>query len=678
MDVPTGLAPLCLLMMAPCAWAQQSYGSIDLVAAANGGKVIKVTSQENNEEWAVRNLIDGLHIEYVVAEDGRTVPKVPKGPGGTDSYGWSSKAKGTRFPQEIIFAFKDEKPQVIGKVVVDPVSADPQWLQRWPKNVEVWVSETTPDGTYRHVGSFLVADRPFRQSFELNAPANARYVMLRILSTYQKEPKAVSFGEFEVYPAIVGEDQLDEVIRDSDRLLAKLRRYRDSKVFEETNPAPGAPDQPVNIAAAANGGVVVYCTSQAKTEDGAPDPRWAAANLIDGKRVTYEGDVPILDPNSYGWSSQSAQFPQDIIIGFAGAEPRLIDRVVIDPTTIDGYLAGRWLNRFEVDVTTGRPIEAYTPEELQGRLAPPPAAEWKNVGEFSLQNRPASQTFTFNSAEARYVRIRALSNQGSDRFVEAGEIEIYETIIPRDPIIQIASRWENLVDELRRYRDQQKFPDMAPPPTVARTPSPGEGAGDSGETPPAPTSPDDENTASTGEPPLATGSAPPVPDEGGSAAPEAPPPFPDAPGTVVKVATPRGDFIIELADRDMPRTVAAFKGLVEGRFYDGSTFHRVESWVIQAGDPSGSGRQEPPPLQLETSDKWKHVDGAVGMARLPSDPDSATCQWYIVKGDQHFLDGQYACFGRVIEGMDVVGSIGKGDRIEAVTILRGPLQPASE
>jgi peptidyl-prolyl cis-trans isomerase B (cyclophilin B) len=662
--------------MAPCASAQQSYGSIDLVAAANGGKVIKVTSQENNEEWAVRNLIDGLHIEYVVGENGRTIVKVPKGPGGTDSYGWSSKAKSTKFPQEIIFAFKDEKPQVIGKVVIDPVSADPQWLQRWPKNVEVWVSETTPDGTYRHVGSYLVADRPFRQSFELNAPAKARYVMLRILSTYQKEPKAVSFGEFEVYPAIVGADQLDETIRDSDRLLAKLRRYRDSRVFEETNPPPGGPNEPVNIAAAANGGVIVHCSSQAKKEDGTPDPRWAAANLIDGKRVTYEGDVPMFDPNSYGWSSQGAQFPQDIIIGFAGTEPRLIDRVVIDPTTIDGYLAGRWLNRFEVDVTTGRPIEAYTPEELQGRLAPPPAAEWKSVGEFALQNRPAAQTFTFNSAEARYVRIRALSNQGSDKFVEAGEIEIYETIIPRDPIIQITSRWENLVDELRQYRDQQKFPGMAPPPTVARASSPAEGSGDSGETPPAPANANDENTAPPGEQTPATGASPPAEKDAPGAA-AAPPPFPDAPGTVVKVVTPRGDFVIELADRDVPRTVAAFKRLVEEKFYDGLTFHRVESWVIQGGDPAGSGRQEPPPLKLETSDKWKHVDGAVGMARLPSDPNSATCQWYVVKGDQSFLDGQYACFGRVIEGMDVVERIEKDDKIDSVTILRGPLQTAS-
>ncbi|MFQ6097653.1 MAG: peptidylprolyl isomerase [Armatimonadota bacterium] len=663
------LIALCLPLLGPHAWAQKSYGSVNLVAAANGGKIIKVTSQQNNEEWAARNLIDGLHIEYVV-EDGRPKVKVPKGPGGTDSYGWSSK--GGKLPQEIIFAFKDEKPQVIGKVVVDPVSADPGIIGRWPKNIEVWVSETTPDGTYRNVGSFIVANKPIRQSFELNAPAKARYVMLRILSTHSPRPKLVSFGEFEVYPAVVGQDQLDELVRSADRLLAKLRRYRDSRIFEETNPPPGAARQPKNLAAAANGGRVVYVSSQAKQEDGTADPRWAASNLIDGKRVTFEGDVPIFDQESYGWSSENAQFPQDIIIAFAGNEPKLIDRIVVDPTTIDGYLSGRWLNTFELQVTTGRPIESYAPEELQARLTPPPDAEWKTVGRFSLQNRPAPQTFTFNSCEARYVRIRALSNQGSDKFVEAGEIEIFECIIPRDPVIQIASRWESLVEELRRYRDSVKYPDIAPPAAATRPPL----AEATGVTETAA----DASAASRGSSVERSMSTEPAAGDEGPAEPSEPAAasvYPEVPGTIVRVVTARGEFDMALADDDMPVTVAAFKRLVQSKFYDGLTFQRVEDWLIQAGDPTGTTRTEPPPLNLETSDKWRHDRGALGMARLPSDRNSATCQWYVVKSDAHFLDGEYACFGRVVRGMDVVDNIQRGDKIESVSILRGPLSGSS-
>ena len=120
----------------------------------------------------------------------------------------------------------------------------------------------------------------------------------------------------------------------------------------------------------------------------------------------------------------------------------------------------------------------------------------------------------------------------------------------------------------------------------------------------------------------------------------------------------------------MPLTVANFVKLAESGFYDGLTFHRAEDWLIQGGDPLGTGTGGPGyTIKLETHPQLKNVRGALAMARK-SDPDSAGSQFYILKEDAAWLDRQYAVFGYVTNGMDVVDKIQVGDRMNKVTILR--------
>lgn len=111
----------------------------------------------------------------------------------------------------------------------------------------------------------------------------------------------------------------------------------------------------------------------------------------------------------------------------------------------------------------------------------------------------------------------------------------------------------------------------------------------------------------------------------------------------------------------MPVTTGNFTKLVESNFYDGLTIHRVEHWVIQGGDPNGNGSGGPGwTIPLEIAPDLKNLRGALAMARRP-DPDSAGSQFFILKEDAPWLDGQYAVFGKVIEGMDVVDKIEPGD-----------------
>ncbi|MFH1401077.1 MAG: peptidylprolyl isomerase [Nanoarchaeota archaeon] len=133
--------------------------------------------------------------------------------------------------------------------------------------------------------------------------------------------------------------------------------------------------------------------------------------------------------------------------------------------------------------------------------------------------------------------------------------------------------------------------------------------------------------------------------------------------------TTKGKIVFELEPKDAPITVENFIGLVDGKFYDGLTFHRVEpGFVIQTGDPKGEGTGgSDKTIPLEISPNLKHRYGAVGMARS-LDPDSASSQFYIAIGDASFLDGNYAVFGYVIDGMDVAESIEVGDRIISLRV----------
>ncbi len=105
--------------------------------------------------------------------------------------------------------------------------------------------------------------------------------------------------------------------------------------------------------------------------------------------------------------------------------------------------------------------------------------------------------------------------------------------------------------------------------------------------------------------------------------------------------------------------------LVNEGFYDGLTFHRIISgFMIQGGDPKGNGtggsdQNIKGEFKINgVANDQSHTRGAVSMARAKN-PDSASSQFFIVQADSTFLDGQYACFGYVTEGMEVVDEICK-------------------
>ena len=122
-----------------------------------------------------------------------------------------------------------------------------------------------------------------------------------------------------------------------------------------------------------------------------------------------------------------------------------------------------------------------------------------------------------------------------------------------------------------------------------------------------------------------------------------------------------GRVTIQLRADLAPRHVARIKELVSEGFYDGLTFHRViDGFMAQGGDPKGngtggSGQKLPAEFSAE-----KHVRGIVSMARS-ANPDSADSQFFIVLDTAPHLDGQYTVWGQVIEGMDFVDRIKKGD-----------------
>jgi len=164
--------------------------------------------------------------------------------------------------------------------------------------------------------------------------------------------------------------------------------------------------------------------------------------------------------------------------------------------------------------------------------------------------------------------------------------------------------------------------------------------------------------------------------------------------TMIKMTTSLGDIEIELFPDDAPVTVQNFIDYVEDGFYDGTIFHRViPGFVVQGGGFTSDMNQKPTkaPIKNEADNGLKNTVGALSMARTP-DPDSATSQFFINLVDNDFLNHTgknpqgwgYAVFGRVIEGMDVVTSIGDvatgqvgpyGDvPLEAIVIEKAEIQ----
>src|SRR5262245_17556822 len=137
------------------------------------------------------------------------------------------------------------------------------------------------------------------------------------------------------------------------------------------------------------------------------------------------------------------------------------------------------------------------------------------------------------------------------------------------------------------------------------------------------------------------------------------------------IETTKGTIKLVLYEDLAPTTAGNFVELAEKNFYNGLKFHRVEpGFVIQGGCPHGTGTGgSGKNIPLEVSPNLKHGEaGAVAMARA-NDPNSASSQFYITLSPTPFLDGKYAVFGRVVEGLDVVRQIRVGDVMNGVTIV---------
>ena len=152
-----------------------------------------------------------------------------------------------------------------------------------------------------------------------------------------------------------------------------------------------------------------------------------------------------------------------------------------------------------------------------------------------------------------------------------------------------------------------------------------------------------------------------------------------------------GTITVELDGNAAPETVKNFVKLAEEGFYDGLTFHRImEGFMMQGGDPWGNGTggsDEKIVGEFKANgikNPLSHTRGAISMARA-QDPNSASSQFFIVHADSTFLDGNYAAFGYVTEGMEVVDAICEDARpidnngtipsdaqpvIESITVLK--------
>jgi cyclophilin family peptidyl-prolyl cis-trans isomerase len=152
---------------------------------------------------------------------------------------------------------------------------------------------------------------------------------------------------------------------------------------------------------------------------------------------------------------------------------------------------------------------------------------------------------------------------------------------------------------------------------------------------------------------------------------------------IAKVQTNHGTFSIELYEERAPRTTKNFIDLADKGFYDGVVFHRViAGFMIQGGDPTGSGRGGPGyTIPDEFHPELKHTgEGILSMAN--AGPNTGGSQFFITLDATSWLDGKHAVFGKVVEGMDVVRAIGStptgpGDRplkevvMESVSIEGG-------
>ena len=140
----------------------------------------------------------------------------------------------------------------------------------------------------------------------------------------------------------------------------------------------------------------------------------------------------------------------------------------------------------------------------------------------------------------------------------------------------------------------------------------------------------------------------------------------------VKISTAKGDMIAELYDQETPITVNNFLKLIGERFYNGLNFHRViPGFVIQGGCPNGVGNGGPGyNIECEVSaPKQFHDRGVLSMAHAGRNTGGS--QFFVCYNRQNtqHLDGNHTCFGKVVEGIDIIDQIAAGDKINSIEVI---------
>ena len=141
----------------------------------------------------------------------------------------------------------------------------------------------------------------------------------------------------------------------------------------------------------------------------------------------------------------------------------------------------------------------------------------------------------------------------------------------------------------------------------------------------------------------------------------------------IVIHSSKGDITCQLNPKDAPLSVTNFIQLAQGGFYNGLTFHRVvPNFVIQGGDPEGTGRGGPG-YTVPAEIKLSHAQGALAWARLPDNVNpqkrSSGSQFYITLEKIPYLDNEYTVFGQTVSGLDVVQKIEQGDVIKSIDVI---------
>jgi cyclophilin family peptidyl-prolyl cis-trans isomerase len=134
------------------------------------------------------------------------------------------------------------------------------------------------------------------------------------------------------------------------------------------------------------------------------------------------------------------------------------------------------------------------------------------------------------------------------------------------------------------------------------------------------------------------------------------------------IKTVHGDIVFRFYTKAAPRTSARVMQLIQSKFYDGLVIHRaIPNFIIQTGDPTGTGSGGSGTKLKAEFNELQHIKGTMGMAR-GIDQDSADSQFYISLTTLSHLDGKNTVFGQVVDGLDILPKLSKGDKIISITL----------